>query len=35
VIDDGGKGQFLLALSVCSQVFNTLTETIQVYCDIK
>lgn len=29
-IDEGGKQQFLRAISVCSQVLNTLTESIQV-----
>lgn len=32
VIDEPGKQQFLRAISVCSQVFNTLTESIQVNC---
>lgn len=30
VIDEGGKEYFLRAIQVCSQVFNTLTESIQV-----
>ncbi len=29
-IDEGGKQQFLKVIQVCSQVFNTLTEGIQV-----
>lgn len=29
VIDEGGKEYFLRAIQVCSQVFNTLTESIQ------
>lgn len=30
VIDESGKEYFLRAIHVCSQVFNTLTESIQV-----
>ncbi|WKY11480.1 hypothetical protein Q1695_003218 [Nippostrongylus brasiliensis] len=32
VIDEGGKEYFLRAIQVCSQVFNTLTESIQGPC---
>ncbi|KRY59582.1 Ryanodine receptor 44F [Trichinella britovi] len=32
VVDEAGKAHFLKALSVCSQVFNTLTESIQGPC---
>uniref|UniRef100_A0A1I7RX29 MIR domain-containing protein n=1 Tax=Bursaphelenchus xylophilus TaxID=6326 RepID=A0A1I7RX29_BURXY len=32
VIDEGGKEYFLRAIRVCSQVFNTLTESIQGPC---
>uniref|UniRef100_A0A914WVK7 EF-hand domain-containing protein n=1 Tax=Plectus sambesii TaxID=2011161 RepID=A0A914WVK7_9BILA len=32
VIDEGGKEYFLKAIQVCSQVFNTLTESIQGPC---
>ncbi|VDO86948.1 unnamed protein product, partial [Soboliphyme baturini] len=32
VVDEAGKQNFLKALSVCSQVFNTITETIQGPC---
>lgn len=33
LIDEGGKEYFLRAIQVCSQVFNTLTESIQVSND--
>lgn len=29
-VDDGGQANFVMAISVCSQVFNTLTESVQV-----
>uniref|UniRef100_A0A0N4ZPH7 Ryanodine receptor 44F n=1 Tax=Parastrongyloides trichosuri TaxID=131310 RepID=A0A0N4ZPH7_PARTI len=32
MIDEGGKEYFLRAIQVCSQVFNTLTESIQGPC---
>ncbi|KAL4003146.1 RIH domain family protein [Acanthocheilonema viteae] len=32
VIDEGGKDYFLRAIRICSQVFNTLTESIQGPC---
>ncbi|KAI6237110.1 hypothetical protein M3Y95_00230500 [Aphelenchoides besseyi] len=32
VIDEGGKEYFLRAIQVCSQTFNTLTESIQGPC---
>uniref|UniRef100_A0A914NZ02 RyR/IP3R Homology associated domain-containing protein n=1 Tax=Panagrolaimus davidi TaxID=227884 RepID=A0A914NZ02_9BILA len=35
VIDEGGKEYFLRAIQVCSQVFNTLTESIQVSLFVK
>ncbi|KHJ43415.1 EF hand [Trichuris suis] len=32
LVDEAGKANFLRALSVCSQVFNTLTESVQGPC---